>query len=207
MPQDPLPYSQACENNKLAILKVLQRYISNEGSVLEIASGTGQHGEFFANKFPRLCWQTSDIPSAVARLNLRISSSNLPNLPLAIPLDVNTPDSCVAGYNFLFTANSLHIMSEKSVENFFIGTPAFLQNPGLLFIYGPFKYSGEFTTESNAQFDTWLKERDPDSGVRDLEIINDLAAHAGLNLIEDFQMPANNQLLVFSNTQYKVTAS
>ena len=207
MLQDPLPYSQACENNKFAILKVLQRYISSEGSLLEIASGTGQHGEFFAQKFPRLRWQTSDIPSAVARLNLRISSSNLPNLPLAIPLDVNELDSCATGYNFLFTANSLHIMSEKSVENFFIGTPAVLLNPGLLFIYGPFKYSGEFTTESNAQFDTWLKERDPDSGVRDLESINALAALAGLNLIEDFQMPANNQLLVFSNSQYEVTAS
>ena len=207
MPQDPLPYSQACENNKLAILKVLQRYISSEGSVLEIASGTGQHGEFFANKFPRLCWQTSDIPSAIARLNLRISSSNLPNLPLAIPLDVNTPESCVAGYDFLFTANSLHIMSERSVENFFIGTPAILLNPGLLFIYGPFKYNGDFTTESNAQFDTQLKERDPDSGVRDFESINALATQAGLNLIEDFQMPANNQLLVFSNSKYEVTAS
>ena len=98
-------------------------------------------------------------------------------------------------------------MSEKSVENFFIGTPAVHLNPGLLFIYGPFKYSGEFTTESNAQFDTWLKERDPDSGVRDLESINALATQAGLNLIEDFQMPANNQLLVFSNSQYEVTAS
>ena len=121
MLQDPLPYSQACENNKFAILKILQRYISSGGSILEIASGTGQHGEFFAQKFSRLRWQTSDIPTAVARLNLRISSSNLPNLPLAIPLDVNDPDSCVACYNFLFTANSLHIMSEKSVENFFVG--------------------------------------------------------------------------------------
>ena len=68
---------------------------------------------------------------------------------------------------------------------------------GLLLVYGPFKYNGEFTTDSNAQFDLWLKARDPVSGVRDFERINELAESVGLNLLEDNDMPANNQMLVW----------
>ena len=76
-----------------------------------------------------------------------------------------------------------------------------MNNDALLVVYGPFRYHGEFTTESNARFDTWLKERDPLSGVRDFERVNELAENAGLKLCADHAMPANNQLLVWKNTQ------
>ena len=90
-------------------------------------------------------------------------------------------------------------MSEKSVENFFSRIPNFLQQSALVFIYGPFKYDGNFTTKSNAEFDEWLKEKDLKSGVRDFEAISELAVSVGLSLVADVQMPSNNQLLVFSN--------
>ena len=101
-------------------------------------------------------------------------------------------------YELLFTANSLHIMPENSVENFFSGIPNVLQQNGLVFIYGPFKYGGKFTTKSNAEFDEWLKEKDPRSGIRDFEVISELAASRSLNLVDDVDMPSNNQLLIFS---------
>ena len=194
-----LPFSRACENNKHPILKVLKEYISNQDSLLEIAGGTGQHGEFFANSFPNLLWQTSDLPGSVTDLNLRISEANLHNLPPALILDVNDSNWNVKKYQLLFTANSLHIMSEKSVENFFSRIPNVLQQSALVFIYGPFKYDGNFTTKSNAEFDEWLKEKDLKSGVRDFEAISELAVSVGLSLVADVQMPSNNQLLVFSN--------
>jgi len=197
MPNDRLPFSQACENNKNSILKVLKEYIADQDSLLEIASGTGQHGEFFAKSFPNLLWQTSDLPDAVDDLNLRISEANLQNLPLALTLNVNDSNWNVKKYELLFTANSLHIMSEKSVENFFSRIPNVLQQSALVFIYGPFKYDGKFTTKSNAEFDEWLKEKDLRSGVRDFEDINELAVNVGLSLAADVQMPSNNQLLVF----------
>ncbi len=197
MPNDRLPFSQACENNKNSILKVLKEYIADQDSLLEIASGTGQHGEFFAKSFPNLLWQTSDLPDAVDDLNLRISEANLQNLPLALTLNVNDSNWNVKKYELLFTANSLHIMSEKSVENFFSRIPNVLQQSALVFIYGPFKYDGKFTTKSNAEFDEWLKEKDLRSGVRDFEDINKLAVNVGLSLAADVQMPSNNQLLVF----------
>ena len=200
MLNDRLPFSQACENNKEPILKVLKEYISDQESLLEIAGGTGQHGEFFEKSFPNLLWQTSDLPSAVADLNLRISETSLQNLPPALTLDVNDSNWNVKKYELLFTANSLHIMSEKSVENFFSKIPNILQQNALVFIYGPFKYGGKFTTKSNAEFNEWLKEKDLRSGVRDFEVISELAVSVGLSLVADVQMPSNNQLLVFSRS-------
>ena len=198
MLNDRLPFSQACEKNKEPILKVLKEYVSDQESLLEIAGGTGQHGEFFAKSFPNIVWQTSDLPDAVTDLNLRISEANLQNLPRALTLDVNDPNWNVKKYELLFTANSLHIMSEESVENFFSRIPDALQQSALVFIYGPFKYDGKFTTESNAEFDEWLKEKDRRSGIRDFEVISELAISAGFSFVADVQMPSNNQLLVFS---------
>jgi len=195
--EDSLPYSQASENNKLPILEVLTRHLSGCKSLLEIAGGTGQHAVFFAEHFPDLHWQSSDIPEAVATLDQRLSQAHLPNLPAAIALDVNSATWPCAAVDCIYSANSLHIMSAASVENFFAGVGRHLAATGLLMVYGPFKYDGNFTTESNARFDLWLKDRNPVSGIRDFEWVNSLAAASGMTLVEDNPMPANNQLLVW----------
>ena len=194
---DDLPFSQASENNKTAILEVLTRHLGDKDSLLEIAGGTGQHAVFFASLFTYLAWQSSDIPSNVDSLNRRIVLAELENLPAAISVYVNdSPWNCDS-YDVIFTANSLHIMSAGSVENLFGEVANHINARGLLCVYGPFKYGGEFTTESNANFDLWLKERDPVSGVRDFEWVNVLAESAGLRLLEDNAMPTNNQLLIW----------
>ena len=194
---NPLPFSQASENNKQVILDVLKRHLSAGDSVLEIGGGTGQHAAFFAEQFPGLKWQSSDMVANVDDLNLRLSAARLANLPPAVALDVNlSPWGCPA-CNVIFSANSLHIMSADSVENFFAGVGRTLQDNGLLLVYGPFKYEGQFTTESNARFDLWLKGRDSRSGIRDYEWIMELAGAVGLELLEDKSMPANNQMLVW----------
>lgn len=89
-------------------------------------------------------------------------------------------------------------MSADSVVNFFLGAGKLFSGAGLVLLYGPFKYHGEFTSASNAAFDARLKERYAGSGIRDFELICDLARGAGFALQEDFEMPANNRLLVFS---------
>lgn len=195
--EDSLPYSQASENNKLPILDVMRRYLTSCHSLLEIAGGTGQHAVFFAEQFPHLHWQSSDVPDAVATLNLRLTHASLPNLPIGIPIDVNSPTWNCAVVDAIYSANSLHIMSAASVEHFFTGVERHLSKTGLLMVYGPFKYNGEFTTESNAKFDLWLKGRNPVSGVRDFEWVNALAEAIGMSLVEDNAMPANNQMLVW----------
>ncbi|MEQ9070836.1 MAG: DUF938 domain-containing protein, partial [Gimesia chilikensis] len=129
--------------------------------------------------------------------NQRILQSGLPNLPEGIGLDVNDEVWPLEHYDAMFSANTLHIIAVDSVVNFFAKVGSHLAGRGLLLVYGPFKYNGEFTADSNARFDLWLKERDPVSGVRDFEWVNSLAENQGLKLLEDNAMPANNQLLVW----------
>ena len=195
-----LPFSEACEKNKTSILNILKKHIKEQKILLEIGSGSGQHAAFFAERFPNLVWQSSDVTETLCSLNLRIVGSQLKNLPEALPVNVDNLLWSEDKYDLIFTANSLHIMSDSSVRNFFLGLPKVLEDFGLVLIYGPFKYKGQFTTESNAEFDNWLKARDLRSGIRDFESVNFLAKEAGLELIEDASMPANNQLLVYSKT-------
>lgn len=192
-----LPFSQASENNKQFILEKLRQHLGDEDRVLELAGGTGQHAVYFAKNLPQLYWQSSDIPSNVDSLNLRIHAANLPNLPSAITIDVNQTPWQHCEPTAIFSANSLHIMSADSVENFFQGVGESLQANGTLIVYGPFKYGGKFTTPSNEGFDRWLKDRNPVSGVRDFEWVNELATKANLQFVEDNPMPANNQLIVW----------
>lgn len=204
MDDSQLPFSQSCENNKDPILQVLQQHITPSATatgedlhLLEIAGGTGQHAVYFARHFPFLRWQSSDIPANRDRLNLRLDAAQLPNLPPAVALDVLQQDWNMGLFDYVFTANSLHIMSLEAVHAFFAAVPAVLKPGALLFVYGPFKYGGDFTTPSNARFDLWLKEQNPVSGIRDFETVCTLATEEGLRLREDNVMPANNQLLVW----------
>jgi cyclopropane fatty-acyl-phospholipid synthase-like methyltransferase len=192
-----LPYSQACENNKQHILEVLRRYLSKPSSLLEIGGGSGQHAVFFAEKLAQVSWQSSDRPDNVDNLNLRIRQAQLPNLPDAIPLDVDRQPWKLPRCEAIFSANCLHIIGETSCVNFFAGVGQQLRSSGLLLIYGPFRYGGAYTSASNADFDRWLKRRNPASGIRDFEWIDSLAREQGLRLVEDQPMPANNQMLVW----------
>jgi cyclopropane fatty-acyl-phospholipid synthase-like methyltransferase len=100
----------------------------------------------------------------------------------------------------IFSANTLHFMSLDCAEDFFRGVGEVLEPGGRLAVYGPFRYRGEFTSDSNAQFDLWLKQTDPVRGVRDFEWIDGLAQAQGLLLLSDTLMPANNQLLLWQRS-------
>lgn len=189
-----LPFSQACENNKRPILSVLQRHLGGVRSLLEIGAGTGQHAEFLAGQFPGLTWQASDTAASLSLLRPRIEKAGLPDPD---SLDIDEADWGCGSFDAIFSANVLHIVGAPLVENFFRGLGPRLNPEGLLLVYGPFRYRNTYTSESNAQFDRWLKQRDPVSGIRDFEWVNALAQEAGLSLVEDNAMPANNQLLVW----------
>lgn len=190
------PFSQACENNKAPILAVLERHFANITSVLEVGSGTGQHAVYFAEHMPHLCWQTSDRRENLEGIASWLQWAELENMPQPLALDVRDdwPLDSVEG---IFSANTLHIMSWPEVEIFFSQLQRVLKPEGLLCIYGPFNYGGAYTSDSNAQFDQWLKSRDPLSAIRDFEAVNELAKAAGLDLLEDNAMPANNRCLVW----------
>lgn len=194
------PFSQACENNKRPILNVLKDAFANTHHVLEIGSGTGQHASFFGQKLPNLTWQTSDLVLNHHGINLWLDETNCTNILKPIEIDLNKPWTIPPSnqpIDGLFTANTLHIISWPLVVKFFEGISQNLSVSANVCVYGPFNYEGKFTSESNANFDLWLKDRDINSGIRDIEAILQLAESAGLKLTNDYAMPANNRLLVF----------
>lgn len=193
------PFSQACENNKTVILKVLQHYFAGVDYVLEVGSGTGQHAVFFAEHLPHIYWQPTDQKDYIACINSWLDWAKLDNILPPQILDVNQqwPVSTTPA---IFSANTVHIMSWQEVEGFFAGIKDVLETDGIFCLYGPFNYNGKFTSESNANFEKWLKSRDPLSGIRDYEAVNRLAEQAGLSLLDDIAMPANNRCLVWKKS-------
>ena len=195
-----LPFSEACERNKYPILEILIDVFADCTTVLEIGSGTGQHALFFSEKLPHLVWQPTDLEKNLATITKRIKSKDITNVKLPLKLNVSEHPWKLGQTEAIFTANTLHIMHWKSVENLFLGASKILISKGILAIYGPFKYGGYFTTESNKKFDEWLKSKDTKSGVRDFEEVNKLALQNGFEFIKDYKMPANNQLIIWQKT-------
>ena len=191
------PFAESSEQNKPPIYAVLKAFFHDIETVLEIGSGTGQHAVFFAEKFPHLTWMTSDLAQYHEGIQMWLQESGLSNTQGPLLLDVDQADWPVQKTDAVFSANTVHIMGWSSVEKMFAGIGRVLNRNGVFCLYGPFNYNGQFTSQSNAQFDIWLKQRDHVSGIRDFEALQKLANDAGLHFIEDIEMPANNRILVW----------
>jgi cyclopropane fatty-acyl-phospholipid synthase-like methyltransferase len=189
--------SEACERNKEPLLAVLREELAGCQQLLEIGSGSGQHAVYFAAHLPRLTWQPSELPENLAPLAERIRAAQLPNLRAPLALDVRVRPWRMAAADAVFSANTLHIIAWQAVQQFFDGVGALLAAPGVLCVYGPFRFRGRHTSDSNAAFDAYLRERDPLSGVRDFEALDALAHAQGLKFSADHAMPANNRTLVW----------
>jgi len=191
------PFAQSCENNKDVILEVLGTEFASALRVLELGSGTGQHAVHFAKSLPQLLWLTSDFEEHHAGINAWLSEAGLANVCAPVSLDVNEEDWRVGPVDAVYSANTMHIMSWESIKNMFDGIGRVLQLTGLLALYGPFNYDGDYTSASNADFDRFLRSRDPLGGIRNFEDMDALANRQGLRLLTDHAMPANNRLVVW----------
>nr|WP_096526796.1 DUF938 domain-containing protein [Candidatus Nitrosoglobus terrae] len=195
-------FSQACENNKQPILEILKRVLKGCHQVLEIGSGSGQHAVYFGKQLPHLTWQPTETLEGIAILKENLVSLSAPsNVLTPLVLDVNQPLWPLDSVANIFSANTLHILAWEEVELFFKGVGALLKPKGLLCVYGPFRYQGNYTSLSNAEFDSWLKAQDVERGIRDFEAVNTLAEEQGLELKEDYAMPANNQFLIWQRSE------
>lgn len=195
-----LNFSPSCERNQQPIFEQLDKLLVDSRKMLEIGSGSGQHALFFANQFPLLRWQPTELAMNHEALQINLAAGSVGNILAPKVVDVCQPDWGVEPVDVVFTANTLHIMGWAQVKCFFSGVGASLEHGGQLIVYGPFRYAGEYTSASNAEFDMWLQQRDPDSGIRDFLAVNALAEAEGLRLTADVTMPANNQLLVWQKS-------
>lgn len=191
-------FSPSCQRNQQPILEQLEPLLADKKQVLELGSFSGQHALYFSHYLPHLTWQTSDQVENIVTLADNLSKAGNGNCLAPIALDVSQSAQWPENhYDGIFTANTLHIMSWRHVQALFDNIGAVCKKDSVLAVYGPFKYQGQFTSASNADFELWLKARDSLSGIRDFEAVNQLAEQAGFKLIQDVRMPANNQLVTW----------
>jgi len=192
-----LPMSEACERNQEPILGVLRTSFAEVRNVLEIGSGTGQHAVHFSRHLTHLTWHPTEQLSHLPDLTARVQLEGGPNVRPPTVLDVRQSVWPLPSVDAVFTANTLHIMSWAEVTAMYRGIGEVLAPRGVLCVYGPFRYAGEYTSDSNRAFDRMLQERDPSSGLRDVNAVAPLAASYGLDLLADHDLPAFNRLLLF----------
>lgn len=187
------PFSAAAERNHKPIAAVLGQILTGRGLILEIGSGTGQHAAYLAKDFPAYQWQPTDLPENLDGINEWAAGSGASNILPAIALDLSKDEWPVGQCEVLVCMNTIHIVSWRLVENLFRGTGKVLKPGGVMYVYGPFEYSDRPLEPTNAEFNEWLKMRDPKSGIRKFDEVNRLAQENGLVLEGDEAMPANNR--------------
>jgi len=195
------PYAESCVQNREPILQVICPQLPAPCELLEVGSGTGQHAVYFGSRLPHVRWQPSDRADQLAGIQAWVDDAGLDNVPDPIELDVLLEEQWPRHpVSAVFSANTVHIMGEPEVAALFSGVARVLKSTGVFLLYGPFNYRGRYTSESNRDFDRWLKERDPHSGIKDLDWLCGLAAAGGLELVEDCAMPVNNRTLIWRKT-------
>jgi len=192
------PIAESCLRNQTPIAHALLPLLQDRQRLLEIASGTGQHAVYLANRLPHLIWQCSDLPECLPGIRLWAEEAVHRNIPEPIVLDVRQTDWPASGhYDAVFTANSIHFIGLDKVVALLSGVGNLLTKGALFCVYGPFNQHSRFTSEGNQQLDAWLKSRDAESGIKDIETVLNLCAEQSLIHQNTLSMPANNLMLVF----------
>ncbi|MGD1866641.1 MAG: DUF938 domain-containing protein [Phormidesmis sp.] len=204
---DARQYASATERNREPILAVLKKVLPTSGTVLEIASGTGEHATFMAPRLSHLSWQPSEMnPLLIDSIQAWAAALPAPNLRKPITLDVNVspwpverqPEHLAApAVTAIVSVNMIHISPWESCLQLMAGAERVLPKGGVLYLYGPYKQKGEHTAPSNEAFDEMLKSRNPQWGIRDMETVCETAQQHSLELSQIVPMPANNFSVVF----------
>ncbi|MES2032635.1 MAG: DUF938 domain-containing protein [Pseudomonadota bacterium] len=195
----PLPSSPASVRNRAPLLEVLRRWLPASGTVLEVASGLGEHAAWFAADLPDIRWQPTDpSPEALDILAARCEAAARPNLLPPLMLDASQPDSWPVDHaDAVVCINMIHISPWAATEGLMAGAARRLPPGGVLVTYGPYLEADIPTAASNVAFDADLRRRNPAWGLRDLETVRAEAASHGLVFAERVAMPANNLCLLF----------
>lgn len=187
----------AALRNREPIAEVLAEWLPESGLVLEIASGTGEHAAFFAERFPGLEWQPSDVhPDALASIAEWRAAAALPNLREPIVIDACEPDWPIERADALLSINMVHISPWETALGLLDGSARLLSPGSPLILYGPWLTDAVPTAPSNLAFDADLRRRDPSWGLRLVEEFESEAGRRGLELVATRAMPANNRMLL-----------
>lgn len=188
----------AVARNTAPIIDVLRGILPDSGTVLEIASGSGEHALHFARAFPHLLWQPTDAdPVGLRSIDAWRSADALPNLLAPVPLDAAASVWPADGADAILCINMVHISPWAATVGLMAGAGRLLASGSVLYLYGAYRQRGVETAPSNDAFDASIKARNPAWGVRDLEDVAAEADRNGLALDTVVAMPANNLSLIF----------
>mgnify|MGYP006189156897 CR=1 FL=1 len=191
------------EQDLKPILDVLNEIIlPSDERLLEIGSGDGQNAVYFAQAFPRLEWYPTDLSSKLLGMEKLFKEENIHNIKKPQRFDVSKDDFPKLRFDLVFTANTLHLMHWKDCKSLIKLLGHRLREGSRAIFYGPFKYAGEFTSESDKALDVDLKAKDPLLGIRSFEDIHTNMVKNGFELVEDFEMPGSNRLIVFTRLKF-----
>ncbi|MAF06765.1 MAG: hypothetical protein CL389_02810 [Acidiferrobacteraceae bacterium] len=190
------PFAIACERNRDPILTVLRQVLPERGRVLEVGSGTGQHAAYFSAAFPHLEWLPSDLPENLEGISLWREQAG-ENCLAPISLDLLADRLQLPQADAIVCINTLHIVAWQGACNLFEAAGRSLAPGQVVYLYGPYRYADRPLEPSNVQFNQWLKDRDPVSGIRNLDDLTTVARDQGFVLDADAPMPANNRSLCF----------
>ena len=185
-------FSPSAGRNKAVIAEVLAARLREGATVLEIASGTGEHGAALVGRRPDVAWQYSD-PDAASRASQSAWSREHSSAPLALDVQVGMWWDGLERFDAIFCANMIHIAPIEAAIGLAEGAAHLTDR---VMLYGPF-LRGEASAESNRDFDRSLRRRDPRWGVRELDLVKHIFAERGFTLRETLDMPANNTVLEF----------
>lgn len=191
-------HAPATLRNRDAIAAVLGDWLPASGTVLEVASGSGEHAVHFAAAFPKLDWQPSDPdPSALASIAAWSAEAGLPNIAAPLHLDASAPDWPLGHADALLCINMVHISPWTATVGLFTQSAKLLQEGAPLILYGPYFRKDHPTAPSNLAFDESLRARDAEWGVRWLEDVTEVTEAKGFELAQVREMPANNLMLLY----------
>lgn len=195
---DARRHAPATLRNRDAIIAVLAEELPVDGTVLEVASGSGEHAVHFATALPALRWQPSDSDAdAIASIDAWVAATGAANVSPALRIDAVASDWPLEEADAVFCANMVHIAPWEAAMGLFAGAGRLLPPGAPLILYGPFIEDGVPTAESNLAFDLSLKSRDPWWGLRTVAALDGLADAAGLARTRRVAMPANNLMLIW----------
>jgi hypothetical protein len=198
-------HALATARNREPIREVLARVLPPSGTVLELAAGSGEHSIYFATSFPTLAWQPSDIDeTALASIEAWRADAALPNLRAPLRIDVTEPAWPIARADAIICINMVHISPWPATLGVFAGAERL--GAALVYLYGPYRFDGEFTAPSNVEFDRSLRSRDPSWGVRDVRDLEAASRDRGYVLDQVIAMPANNHSLIFERAHSRSPA-
>ena len=189
-------YAPATLRNREPIAAVLAEELPARGLVLEVASGSGEHAAYFADRLPALTWQPSD-PDGDSLASIADWCAGLANVLPPLALDAAEADWPVAAADAILCVNMVHISPWEATLGLMRGAGRLLAKGAPLILYGPYRQRDLPTAESNEAFDVSLKSRNPAWGLRHVEDVSAAAAEYGLLLERIVAMPANNLSLVF----------